>query len=219
MLSSSLFEPDYEGAYYIDRCSEGFDRIIRYLDTGVLSCEGLNKYEQECVYENLDYFSIPYKRKCAFTEATLIKGFVAIVYTQLMDGRLCGTNFNDNSLCLWNVDTNLMEKTFIGHDEFVMCAIELEDGRICSSSEDGSIRLWNAASGECNLTIEKYVTCVIQLRDGRLCGCEHYVNIWNAATGACELTVNTNSYIRSIIQLDDGRLCCENSNHNIVILT
>jgi BTB/POZ domain len=62
MLSSSTFLPDFEGEYFIDRYHEGFDRIIEYLKTGVLFLEGLNGYEVDCVFDNLDYFNIPHKR-------------------------------------------------------------------------------------------------------------------------------------------------------------
>jgi BTB/POZ domain len=73
MLSSSLFQPDLEGEYFIDRYPEGFDRIIEYLKTGVLFLQGLNEYEVDCVYDNLDYFNIPHKRRWKFEEPTLIE--------------------------------------------------------------------------------------------------------------------------------------------------
>jgi WD40 repeat protein len=48
--------------------------------------------------------------------------------------------------------------------------ILLLDGRICSVSEDGSIKVWNVETGVCDLTIDvgNKLSKVIQLHDGRL---------------------------------------------------
>jgi BTB/POZ domain len=58
LLSSAVWELDGNGEYFIDRCGSGFDRVLDYMSTGVLSTEGLNRYDEECVYANLVYFKV-----------------------------------------------------------------------------------------------------------------------------------------------------------------
>jgi hypothetical protein len=58
MLSSGEWLPDDKGEYFIDRGSEGFDRILDYLSSGEILYEGLNKYEEKVLKANLDYFQI-----------------------------------------------------------------------------------------------------------------------------------------------------------------
>ena len=38
--------------------------------------------------------------------------------------------------------------TLTGHASYVMRVIQLADGRLCSSSEDKSMKLWNPSNGE-----------------------------------------------------------------------
>lgn len=59
MLSSGSWQPDADGAYSIDRPAVGFDRILEYLSSGILTLAGLTHLEEECVYDNLNYFLIP----------------------------------------------------------------------------------------------------------------------------------------------------------------
>jgi WD40 repeat protein len=211
MLSSAMFEPDYEGAYYIDRCSEGFERILAYLDTGVLSLQGLNEYEEECVYDNLDYFCISFKRQWKYTEATPVEGLNLKFKTLLHDGRLCARN-TTHDLCIYDMDTNSIETTLVGHSGPAIGVIQLSDGRLCSCSSDKTIKLWNSESSICELTMHghsDFVCCVIQMQDGRICSGsrDETLKIWNKDNGVCELSINTGSSILSVAQLNDGRIC------------
>ena len=40
--------------YFIDRCCEGFERIISNLSIGELILDGLNRYDFRIVYENTE---------------------------------------------------------------------------------------------------------------------------------------------------------------------
>jgi BTB/POZ domain len=62
-LSSTVWELDGYGECFIDRCGNDFDRVLDYMSTGVLSTEGLNKYDEDCVYANLVYFKVPHKSR------------------------------------------------------------------------------------------------------------------------------------------------------------
>jgi BTB/POZ domain/WD domain, G-beta repeat len=214
MLSSSMFQPDFEGAYYIDCSSEGFERILAYLDTGELSFKGLNEYEVDCVYANLDYFNIPYERRWDYNAATLIEGLQLQNIIQLQDGRLCGS-YEDNdifSMSIYNMDTNSIELTLNGHTAYIPCMIQLEDGRLSSCSYDHTIKLWNIESGLTVLTIyghQNDVNCIIQLLDGRICSCSEdgEIKLWSKDNGVCELTIDFGFFVRCITQLKNGQLC------------
>jgi WD40 repeat protein len=47
-----------DGAYFFDRRSESFDRIIDYMHSGFFTCRGLNEYHEESVRQNLTFFRI-----------------------------------------------------------------------------------------------------------------------------------------------------------------
>ncbi len=56
------------------------------------------------------------------------------------------------SLSLWNVATARREKTLTGHTGYVT-AVAFAGDRLVSGSEDGTVRLWEAASGKSERTI------------------------------------------------------------------
>lgn len=59
MLGSGLWEPDSDGAYFIDRNSKNFDRVLDYLRTGKFSFLGLRLDQIRMLQETLDYLQIP----------------------------------------------------------------------------------------------------------------------------------------------------------------
>jgi WD40 repeat protein len=208
MLSSGEFRPDSDGSYFIDRFHEGFDRILEYLRTGVLNCEGLNKYEVDCVYDNLDYFNIAHDSRWMYKKAALIDSCKG-ADIQLQDGRLCG--LHGKSINIYNMITCDTE-TLLGHTATLYEVIQLEDGRICSCSEDMSIKVWSVDKKECLLSIvghTGFVCVVLQLLDRRLCsGSEDCtIKVWNKDTGVCDLTIHIESSVDSLAMLSDGRVC------------
>jgi WD40 repeat protein len=219
MLSSGVWQPNSDGVYVIDRPSEGFDRILDCLSTGQLDCKGLTDYEIDCVYENLDYFLIPSTRLWDYSKVSQIENARLSADIQLQDGRLCGIGIESNSVCIYNMDTSIVEKTVKG--PAFIGVIQLEDGRICYSSSDSRIIVRSVESAECKLTINVYtcVFCVIQLLDGRLCSgsYDNTIKIWSKDSGICELTVNAGNCVRSIVQLRDGRICTGDNYGNIKI--
>jgi BTB/POZ domain len=153
MLSSGVWQPNSDGVYVIDRPNEGFDRILDCLSTGKLDCKGLTDYEIDCVYGNLDYFIIPFTRVWDYSVAHKMENLNLIVYLQLSDQRLCGSG-KDFDLIIYNMDTDIIETTMKGHTGIVRSIIRLDDGRICScSNDDNTIKLWSIESGQCEMTM------------------------------------------------------------------
>jgi BTB/POZ domain len=131
LLSSPFFKLNEKGEFFIDRCGNGFDRVLKYMRIGVLSTEGLNSYDEDCMYANLVYFKIPHEPKVWDYSKFSCMEINMIVHLQLLDGRICGDTY-DNSICIYNMDTSRIEKIMKGHTEVITGIIQLEDGRICS---------------------------------------------------------------------------------------
>jgi WD40 repeat protein len=92
--------------------------------------------------------------------------------------------------------------TLRGHSREVYSACFSPDGaKIVSASGDTTVRAWNAATGECELTLkghrfshEVYSACFSP--DGAKivsASGDTTVRAWNAATGECELTLKGHS--------------------------
>jgi WD40 repeat protein len=211
MLLSGVWQPNSDGVYIIDRPSEGFDRILDCLETGKLDCHGLTDYEIDCVYGNLDYFIIPFTRVWDYSIAHKIQTLNLVVHLQLSDQRLCGSA-KENSICIYNMDTQIIEATMKGHRNGLTSIIQLEDGRICSSSNDHTMKLWSLESGECEITDDRHtypVECLIQLTDGRVCGGSYgSIKIGNKDNLVNEMIIRTLEYgVYSLVQLRNGSLC------------
>jgi BTB/POZ domain len=56
LLSSTAWELDGNGEFFIDRCANCFDRVLDYMSTGVLSTEGLNRYDEDVFMITLTTF-------------------------------------------------------------------------------------------------------------------------------------------------------------------
>ena len=63
MLSSGRWEPDEDGAYFIDRSPKYFPYVIDYLRTGSLDMPtGLSTGELQCVKTEFDFYQIDFPR-------------------------------------------------------------------------------------------------------------------------------------------------------------
>ena len=58
MLASDDWQPGEDGAYFIDRPYEAFERILAYLSDGTISYRDLSDYDKSILSENLKYFQI-----------------------------------------------------------------------------------------------------------------------------------------------------------------
>jgi hypothetical protein len=110
------------------------------MSTGELSTEGLNSYDKDCIYDNLKYFMIPHKERWDYSKMALIENLSLGVRLQLEDGRICGIT-SALSICIYNMDTNIIERIMYGHTKYIRIILQLEDGRLCSCSYDKTINM------------------------------------------------------------------------------
>jgi WD40 repeat protein len=83
-----------------------------------------------------------------------------------------------------------------GHTDLVVSAQFSPDGlKIVSASNDETVRIWSAATGQCEHTMQGHTNCVISAAfspDGLKVVSASYdktVRVWSAATGDCEHTM------------------------------
>jgi WD40 repeat protein len=84
-----------------------------------------------------------------------------------------------------------LEAMLKGHTSTVSSLAIAADGRILSGSCDNTVRIWNAATGECERVLEGHTSDVTSLAigaDGRIVSgsCDKTLRIWHATTGECE---------------------------------
>ena len=124
----------------------------------------------------------------------------------------------DCTLRLWDLQTGMCTKRFVGHTKDVLSVAFSQDNRqIVTGSRDKTIKLWNTL-GECKYTIvedchTEWVSCVRFspsttnpiIVSG---GWDKLIKVWNLTN--CKLRTNLpghSGYINSVTVSPDGSLC------------
>jgi WD40 repeat protein len=101
--------------------------------------------------------------------------------------------------------------TIVGYTDYVNYLIQLMDGRLCSGSDDSTIKIWSIETGVCELSINaQYAVSLVQLRNGSICSGDlnGMLQIWNSATGVCEMALSGHTnHVTSIFVINDKRIC------------
>ena len=116
-----------------------------------------------------------------------------------------------------------LSATFEGQD-----VLALEGGRLASGSDDGTIKIWELASGACVATLAghggfghlKAVWSLAVLDDGRLASgsWDQTIKIWDVGTGACVATLKGHEHwVSSLAVLEGGRLASGSDDRRIKI--
>ena len=129
------------------------------------------------------------------------------------DGQsLVSAGYDEPTLKVWDITTNQLRMTLEGHQKQVLaCAFSPEGRFIASTSEDNSLRVWDAVTGR-ELWLQGSITnpnwCVFS-PDGRFVGSAYWGNalrVWDTLTGApvCTFEGHTNR-VQAASFLPDGR--------------
>jgi hypothetical protein len=193
--------------YFIDRPFEGFDLIVNAMRGEELSYEGLNDYEAHCIEANLNYFRLLYPRYTRNFQAAYIwtteAESVSYLYSLLCIGLMNGI------LQVWNTSTYQCEIELLGHTDSVKCILQLNNGRLCSSSRDNTIKFWNLLLCVCEATIVcHHSSALVQYSSTQLCSCswENKIQLWNIDSGVCEKIISTDKFQIFLQRLLNGTI-------------
>ena len=110
-------------------------------------------------------------------------------------------------------------QTFAGHTGGVTALAVLPDGRALSGSEDGTLRLWDLASGESRVLAGHTggVTALAVLPDGRaLSGSDDgTLRLWDLASGESRVLAGHTHRVTALAVLPDGRALSGSDDHTL----
>ena len=136
-------------------------------------------------------------------------------FIQLKDNRVAIGLENSGVIIIWNFIDN-SECQLIGHRHTITQLLELPEGRLASSSEDCTIRIWKASRDqpiETNSIIlighKRSISQLILLSDGRLASRAELardcsIRIWNITERTCDLVIFSLQY--SMAEISNHRL-------------
>ena len=118
-----------------------------------------------------------------------------------------------------------MVRTLTGHLDWVRALAVLPDGRVISASNDNTLRIWDAGSGETLRTIDGHshghshvVTALAVLPNGRLISAslDNTLKIWDVSSGEMLRTLEGHSSpAYSLAVLPDGRVVSASDDHTL----
>ena len=139
-------------------------------------------------------------------------------------GILLASASEDNTVRLWDVETNANIATLEGHEGRINAVAFSPDGRmLASAGGDGPVRLWNVESGQQKAALKghEWVTSVAFSPDGTLLasGGDGPVRLWNVETNANIASLEGHTELVNAVAFSpDGTLLASGSWDNTVKL-
>jgi WD40 repeat protein len=147
---------------------------------------------------------------------------------------ICSTS-NDKTTRIW-LDPNKAEIAFQpelilrGHSLPVTCVVQLDEGRICTGSKDGLLKVWDPAknwtTGQCDKTMrghKKGINCLTRLSDpNQVCsaGDDLTIMVWDLQIYRYICVLQGHSEpILDVIELRSGNLCSASADHSLILWT
>ena len=160
--------------------------------------------------------------KFLFKTKNFLSGFIlappegrcwASTISELPNAHLAA-GFSNGEIKIWVVRSRAiprLQRTLSEHRKEIRCVISLPDNKLISSSEDGTIKLWDTRTGICEKTLtdsNRLPHSLIVLSDGRLVSTsDENIKLWNLHTGLCTVELKGHTkYVRSLIELPNNKL-------------
>lgn len=146
------------------------------------------------------------------------------------DGQFALSGSWDGELRLWDLNTGLTTRRFVGHSKDVLSvAFSIDNRQIVSASRDRTIKLWNTL-GECKYTIQdadghtNWVSCVrfspnILQPTIVSASWDRTVKVWNLTNCKIRCTLTGHGgYVNTVAVSPDGSLCASGGKDGVTLL-
>jgi len=143
--------------------------------------------------------------------------------TELHNNHSFATGSYDNTIKIWNMQSNLNNDKTIKEEGNVLCILEFEENMLLSGTSKNNINLWNLMNLQLFYTFKGHKSWVNNLtkinnRYFASCSNDHNVLIWDYHNKVCVKTLQGHADgVLSVIALSDGKLCSGGADLSIKI--
>ena len=135
------------------------------------------------------------------------------------------TGGSSNDINLWDISQSLNELiyTFKGHDYWVNNLVKCNEKIFASSSNDGTIRIWDYFNLNCINILDNNnlsILSLIKLNNGKLCAgnIDSTIKIWDWNNNICETIYEGHAgFIKCLCQLKNGDIVSGSDDNTIKI--
>ncbi len=134
-----------------------------------------------------------------------------LIYISESDLLASSGGWNDNTIRIWNLTTNVCKFILKGHTNDVWGLKLISNDLLASGSSDGTIRLWNITTGQSKRTLTSHTRAIKWSIDLTNSGqtivsggsdSDQTIKLWDLKTGNCLNTINTGFNIFSLSVLE-----------------
>ncbi|MBS0604660.1 MAG: F-box/WD repeat-containing protein [Verrucomicrobia bacterium] len=138
-----------------------------------------------------------------------LEGHDGIVFSLALDGQTLFSGSFDNTIKIWNLNTNTCTATLQGHNGPV-CSLALDGQLLISGSYDRTVKIWDLSTNTCIATLEGYNSPVFSLAlDGQRLFSGSYdgtIKIWDLTTNTSTATIQGHNDCVSSLAKDGQKL-------------
>ncbi|MBL8558793.1 MAG: AAA family ATPase [Hyphomonadaceae bacterium] len=137
-------------------------------------------------------------------------------FAVLPDGRLAIGRFG--TIELVDLTGTTAEKVLSGHNGKVIALASLQDGRLASAAEDGTIRLWDVTTGSETAQLQRRAQAIAELPDGLLACADNAISLVDLSSGKDVFQLHGHrAKVRALAVSPDGLLVSGSEDNSIQV--
>eukprot|EP01118_Nematostelium_gracile_P001959 TRINITY_DN12026_c0_g1_i1.p1 TRINITY_DN12026_c0_g1~~TRINITY_DN12026_c0_g1_i1.p1 ORF type:complete len:176 (+),score=33.81 TRINITY_DN12026_c0_g1_i1:117-644(+) len=112
-----------------------------------------------------------------------------------------------------------------GHTDIVRYLVRIDENRICSGSDDGTLRIWNRTTGIEEGVLEGHtlpITCILLLQSNRIVSgsADKTIRIWDVKEKICLKVLKSHEgSVKCIVSLGLGKFCSGSNDRQLCVWT